>query len=61
MYRQAWGLGAGSCSAQRPPARQSETDELALQLSDGTIVRSAAVVVATGASYRRLVRPASMS
>ncbi len=58
MYRQAWGLGARFLFGRGVTSlRRDDTGELLVELSDGTSVRSAAVVVATGASYRRLRAP----
>ena len=45
----------GSCSGAHVTAlREDDTGGLVVELSDGTSIRSASVVVATGASYRRL-------
>lgn len=55
MYRQAWGLGARFLFGREVTAlREGDSDDLVVELSDGTSVRSASVIVATGASYRRL-------
>ena len=58
MYQQAWGLGA-SFFVMRSVSRfeQSDSAGLMLHLSDGSIVRTGSVVLATGVSYRRLVAP----
>ena len=57
-YTQAWSFGAeyvygSSASALRPAG-----PELVVTLTDGSDVRSRAVVVATGMAYRRLGIPA---
>ena len=58
MYQQAWGLGATFLFMRSVVGlRAAEPDELHLDLSDGTTVRSAAVVLTTGVSYRRLQAP----
>jgi len=58
MYQQAWGLGARFLF-MRVATRLWEGDDgdLRVELSDGTVVCTAAVVLATGASYRRLDAP----
>ena len=58
MYQQAWGLGA-SFFVMRSVVTLDATDsgELAVKLSDGATVHTAAVVLATGVSYRRLLAP----
>ncbi len=58
MYRQAWGLGARFLFGRSVTGlREYDTDELVVELSDGTSVRSAAVIVAGGVSYRQLNAP----
>jgi len=58
MYRQAWGLGARFFFMRSVAAlREGRPGELAVELSDGTTIRTASVVLATGVSYRRLNAP----
>jgi thioredoxin reductase len=58
MYRQAWGLDARFLFGRSVTAlREGNRGELILELSDGRSIRSASVIVATGASYRRLRAP----
>jgi thioredoxin reductase (NADPH) len=58
MYRQAWELGAKFLFMRSATAlRHGDSGELVVELSDATSVRTASVVLATGASYRRLRAP----
>jgi thioredoxin reductase (NADPH) len=55
MYRQAWELGAKFLFMRSATAlRGSDSGELGVDLSDGTTVRTASVILAMGVSYRRL-------
>jgi thioredoxin reductase (NADPH) len=55
MYQQAWGLGAKFFFMRSVTAlREEDSGELVVELSDGTTVRTVSVILATGASYRRL-------
>lgn len=58
MYQQAWGLGARFLfMVTVTDLRRDDTDDLVVELSNGTTVRTATVILATGATYRRLVAP----
>lgn len=58
MYRQGWELGAKFLFMRSATAlREGDSGELVVELSDGTTVRTASVILATGASYRRLRAP----
>ncbi|HET6502922.1 MAG TPA: FAD-dependent oxidoreductase [Amycolatopsis sp.] len=57
-YDQAWVFGAKFAFMQRVTDLQRADDELFVTLSDGTRVRSRAVLLATGATYHRLGVPA---
>jgi thioredoxin reductase (NADPH) len=58
MYRQAWGLGARFLFMRSATSVDtSEGGELRVGLSDGTEIRAASVVVASGVSYTRLDAP----
>ena len=58
MYQQAWGLGARFLFMTSVTAmRVDEAGDLVVELSNGTAIRTASVVVATGVSYRRLHAP----
>jgi thioredoxin reductase len=58
MYQQAWGLGARFLfMVSVTGLRADDPDELVVELSNGITVRSAAVILATGAAYRRLHAP----
>ncbi len=58
MYQQAWGLGASfSLMREVTGLTRSADGELCVGLSDGRAVRTAAVVLATGVTYRRLEAP----
>jgi thioredoxin reductase len=58
MYRQAWGLDARFLFGRSVTAlREGDKGELIVELSDGASIRSASVIVASGASYRRLRAP----
>ncbi len=56
-YRQAWTFGAVFHFARTAVGLRVDGDRRILDLSDGTSVRSRAVIVATGASYRRIGVP----
>ena len=58
MYRQAWGLGARFLFMRRATGLDAtEHGELHIGLSDGTCIRAASVIVATGVTYTRLDVP----
>jgi thioredoxin reductase (NADPH) len=57
-YEQAWVFGANFAFFQRATELRREHDGLFVTLSDSGPVRARAVLVATGASYRRLGVPA---
>lgn len=57
-YDQAWIFGAKFAFMQGVRELEHEYDELVVTLSNGTRVRSSAVLLATGASYHRLGVPA---
>ena len=58
MYRQAWGLGARFLFMRRATGLDpTERGELRIGLSDGTCIRAASVIVATGVTYTRLDVP----
>ncbi len=57
-YEQAWVFGANFAFMQRVTHLRREDEGLAVTLSDGGRVRARAVLLATGASYRRLGVPA---
>ena len=50
MYQQAWGLGARFYFMRSATALRADGGDLVVELSDGATVRTAAVVLATGAS-----------
>src|ERR687893_965330 len=57
-YQQAWLFGATfRIARQATGLRRGDEDELVVALSDGTEVAGRAVILATGASYRRLDVP----
>lgn len=56
-YRQAWLFGAHFLFMRGARALRTDGEHRLVDLSDGTTVRARAVVVATGASYRRLGVP----
>jgi thioredoxin reductase (NADPH) len=56
-YQQAWLFGASFRLARQATALHRRGEQLVVSLSDGTEVASRAVIVATGASYRRLGAP----
>lgn len=56
-YEQAWVFGANFLFMQRVTELRREDDALFVTLSDGRRVRTRAVLLATGASYRRLGVP----
>ena len=58
MYQQAWGLGARFFFMRSvTDLRGDASGDLVLELSDGTRVHTRSVILATGASYRRLGAP----
>ena len=57
-YEQAWVFGANFSFMQTVTDLQREQDELFVTLSDGERISARAVLLATGASYRRLGVPA---
>jgi thioredoxin reductase (NADPH) len=59
-YEQAWAFGASFVFMHRATAlaRTGEGDRLSVSLADGRRVSARAVILATGASYRRLDAPA---
>jgi thioredoxin reductase (NADPH) len=57
-YTQAWNFGAEYVYGNPARALRPEGSQLAVTLADGTEVRSRAVIVATGMTYRRLGIPA---
>ena len=58
MYQQAWGLGARFLfMVSVTSLRVVDPDELVVELSNGTTIRTATVILATGAAYRRLHAP----
>jgi thioredoxin reductase (NADPH) len=56
-YEQAWVLGARFAFMQRVTHLRRERDETVLELAHGGVVAGRAVILATGASYRRLGVP----
>jgi thioredoxin reductase (NADPH) len=56
-YQQAWLFGASFRLARHSTALHHRPEQLVVSLSDGTEVAGRAVIVATGASYRRLGVP----
>jgi thioredoxin reductase (NADPH) len=57
-YRQAWMFGAHFTFLRTVRGLRTDGEHRLVDLSDGTTVRARAVVIATGASYRRLGVPA---
>ena len=57
-YEQAWVLGASFAFMQRATDLRREGDRLFVSLSEGGRVEARAVVLATGATYRRIGIPA---
>ena len=57
-YEQAWVFGANFAFMQKATGLRREGDELAIALSESGEVRTRALLLATGASYRRLGIPA---
>jgi thioredoxin reductase (NADPH) len=57
-YEQAWVFGANFAFMQRVTGLRREHDGLVVTLSDSRDVRARAVLLATGATYRRLGLPA---
>jgi thioredoxin reductase (NADPH) len=56
-YRQAWTFGAKFLFMRAALSLRLDGDTKVVELSDGVALRSRAVIVATGASYRRLGVP----
>lgn len=56
-YEQAWLFGAKFVFARRARALRVEGDDRVVELEDGLEIRARAVVIATGAAYRRLGVP----
>jgi thioredoxin reductase (NADPH) len=56
-YTQAWNFGAEYVYGNSATGLRAEGSQLAVMLSDGSEVRSRAVIVATGMTYRRLGIP----
>jgi thioredoxin reductase (NADPH) len=56
-YEQAWVFGAQFALMHQALDLRREGDEIFLALSDGAVVRSRAVLLAAGATYRRLPVP----
>ena len=56
-YQQAWLFGAEYVLARAVSSLTARGDERLVQLSDGTVLRAASVIVASGARYRRLELP----
>lgn len=56
-YEQAWLFGAKFVFARRAESLRAEGDRRVITLSDGRQIRTKAVVVATGASYRKYDQP----
>lgn len=57
-YRQAWTFGSTFHFMRSATGLRADGDHRVVELSDGTTVTARAVIVATGASYRRLGVPA---
>lgn len=57
-FQQAWSFGAAFRFMRSAESLEKIGDELHVHLSDGTVVRTRSVVVATGVEYRRLGIPA---
>jgi thioredoxin reductase len=57
-YQQAWFFGTTFLFMRQPESLSREGDHYRLNLSDGTGIDSRTVVIATGATYRRLGVPA---
>jgi len=56
-YEQAWVFGAEFCFMQTVAGIEPQDGRLLVTMADGSSVRSTAVLLATGASYRRLGVP----
>ena len=56
-FRQAWSFGATFHFGRSATGLRTEGSDRLVDLSDGTAVRTAAVVIATGVEYRRLEVP----
>lgn len=57
-YQQAWMFGAKFIFTQRATRLRSDGDRRVVTLSDGSQIRTHAVILATGVAYRRLNVPA---
>jgi thioredoxin reductase (NADPH) len=58
MHHQAWSLGARFLFMVSVTSLQvGDRDDLVVELSNGSTVRTSAVILATGATYRRLSAP----
>ena len=56
-WRQAWAFGTTFLYMRQAEALAREDGNYRLQLSDGSVVTSRTVIIATGAAYRRLAIP----
>ncbi|HEX2153598.1 MAG TPA: FAD-dependent oxidoreductase [Acidimicrobiia bacterium] len=56
-FQQAWSFGTAFHFMRSATAIRRQGDELRLELSDGTTVRTRSVIIATGVEYRRLGIP----
>ena len=57
MWRQAWAFGTTFLYMRQVKSLSSEDGRYRLRLSDGSVLTSRTVIIATGASYRRLGIP----
>jgi thioredoxin reductase len=57
MWRQAWAFGTTFVYMRQVKSLASKDGRYRLQLSDGSVLTSRTVIIATGASYRRLAIP----
>jgi thioredoxin reductase (NADPH) len=57
MWRQAWAFGTTFLYMRQVKSLSSKDGHHQLQLSDGSVLTSRTVIIATGASYRRLGIP----
>ncbi len=57
-WRQAWAFGTTFVYMRQVKALRREGDHYRLRLSDGSVLTSRTVIIATGAAYRRLGIPA---
>lgn len=56
-YQQAWAFGAKFVFAREAESLRADGDRRIVRMSDGTEVSAKAVIIATGATYRRLPNP----